>query len=445
MNSNDDIQDVIGLQENVKNEIGPEGGMPQPNAESFNAAVIVEQLSGGDPTAKAKESVAVVDSHQDVDSISRMDEIRKELSEADNAGPERPTSEFWGNVTDPRFHDPGKFRYLVHAFDKYNEAGIGLMLTGTEHSEAQAVDLLLEPSRVAERVSLSMSLIDEAHTSVWGFTGGLIIRAPASNIQLASPTDASVVNADPYSIKVRAGEVGELRDPDAILRETQPGKHNEIVALGEDASGNKLQVDGIFYIVDEDGDVPDMQACNRLRSLATENNLPLVEIPYGEYVQEGIFEISQGKSKGKVAHYQGKEYVLDHSWKTPFEVSTGVKTYFAAPEEAEGMISHFIEVGIITPTEAQELRETYNNTYRQKMKPSIGNEGEISYITFRNGVGKNFIEYNFRSGKLFKTVHRGSVVQQSPITVDEINQALESDRNNISEDEYTLIKTKLPS
>ena len=56
-----------------------------------------------------------------------------------------------------------------------------------------------QPERVAERVSLSMPLIDQDHTATWG-RGGLIISAPEENIVLTSRTDAGAHNHNKDSL-----------------------------------------------------------------------------------------------------------------------------------------------------------------------------------------------------------------------------------------------------
>lgn len=83
---------------------------------------------------------------------------------------------YWGQTTDPVKHNPDGFRYLVHAF---NPCAIGNALilnnlvtqdegTVTDEAGDQSIDVFKEPERIDERVSLSMSLIDQDHTATWG-------------------------------------------------------------------------------------------------------------------------------------------------------------------------------------------------------------------------------------------------------------------------------------
>lgn len=83
---------------------------------------------------------------------------------------------YWGQTTDPCRHNPDDFRYLAHAFNPYAR-GNALILnnlvtqdegTVTDEAGDQSIDVFKEPERIDERVSLSMSLIDQDHTATWG-------------------------------------------------------------------------------------------------------------------------------------------------------------------------------------------------------------------------------------------------------------------------------------
>ncbi len=92
----------------------------------------------------------------------------------------------WGETSDPKEHDPKKFRYLVHALNPFATALQPLVAISAESSGAykvdksegdQSINLFDQPERLGERVSLSMSLIDQNHTGTWG-QGGIIVDAP---------------------------------------------------------------------------------------------------------------------------------------------------------------------------------------------------------------------------------------------------------------------------
>lgn len=82
---------------------------------------------------------------------------------------------YWGQTTDPCRHNPEDFRYLVHAFNPHARIGALFIQLVTQDKgivadEAgdQSINVFKEPERVDERVSLSMSLIDQDHTATWG-------------------------------------------------------------------------------------------------------------------------------------------------------------------------------------------------------------------------------------------------------------------------------------
>ena len=115
-----------------------------------------------------------------------------------------------GGTTDPRFHDPKKFRYLVHALRPYGNpppalASLYVGLDEIEYSQQfgnQKINLIEQPEQVANRVSLSMSLIDENHTRTF-HDAGLIITAPPENIMVTSGVDAGTQNSNISDLQAR--------------------------------------------------------------------------------------------------------------------------------------------------------------------------------------------------------------------------------------------------
>ena len=82
---------------------------------------------------------------------------------------------YWGQTTDPSQHNPDDFRYLVHAFNSRARLGALFIQLVTQDEVAatdevgdQSINVFEEPERIDERVSLSMSLIDQKHTATWG-------------------------------------------------------------------------------------------------------------------------------------------------------------------------------------------------------------------------------------------------------------------------------------
>ena len=103
-------------------------------------------------------------------SFELLEAVNQEVT---NAGKGEPV--YWGQTTDPCRHNPDNFRYLVHAFNPHARLGALVIQSvmqdeGAVADEAgdQSIDVFKEPERIDERVSLSMSLIDQDHTATWG-------------------------------------------------------------------------------------------------------------------------------------------------------------------------------------------------------------------------------------------------------------------------------------
>ena len=157
---------------------------------------------------------------------------------------------YWGQTTDPSQHNPEDFRYLVHAFNPHARLGALFIQLVTRDEEAvadgqgdQSINVFKEPERVDERVSLSMSLIDQDHTATWG-GAGIIMAAPESSVVLTSPTDAGTPNSHRDRLIAKGRFMGIL-SPDEILERSSPDRYNEIVALGSTG----LKAVGFFYKV----------------------------------------------------------------------------------------------------------------------------------------------------------------------------------------------------
>ena len=104
-----------------------------------------------------------------------------ELSEPTNQRPysiheDEPV--YWGQTTDPDQHNPDNFRYLVHAFNPFSlfNAIYTSKKTGASNDEVrrQSIDLRIRPEEIDERVSVSMSLIENGRTATYG-SGGIIV------------------------------------------------------------------------------------------------------------------------------------------------------------------------------------------------------------------------------------------------------------------------------
>ena len=313
-----------------------------------------------------------------------------------------PPIKVWGGVTDPKEHNPKNFRYLVHAFNSFATASQPLVAISAELSGAykvdktegdQSINLFDEPERLAERVSLSMSLIDQDHTGTWG-EGGIIVEAPEENIVITSPTDVGSHNSSKEFLERQAQKQPRLAG-EQLLKFTSHGIYNEVVAFAKSETGKPLRLKGFFIKVDKNGQPTDPVIAQKMRQHAARLNLPLVEIQVlGPYEQE-MFEIAKN---GVWAHFKGNRYNLG-SEDPEFAFNAyddKVDTFFPSPQEIEEVVAHFRERGDINEAQAQQILERYIIADARRKSPKIEYDpktSEISRVTIKDGYGKDAIEY----------------------------------------------------
>ncbi len=323
--------------------------------------------------------------------------------EGANLTPEKePGPKIWGEVTDPKEHDPKKFRYLVHAFNPFATASQPLVAISAEVSGAykvdksegdQSINLFDQPERLGERVSLSMSLIDQEHTGTWG-QGGIIVETPEENIVIVSPTDTGSHSSSKDFLRRQAQDQLRLSG-EQLLQSTSDGIYNEVVAFAKSERSEVVRLQGFFIKVDKRGQPTDPVIAEKMKQHARRLNLLLVEIQVqGPYEQE-MFEITENSIW---AHYKGNRYNLG-SDNPDFAFSAyddRVDTFFPAPQEIEQVIAHFVERGNINEAQAQQIRERYKIADSQRKSPKVEYDPksqEISRVTIKDGYGKDAIEY----------------------------------------------------
>src|SRR3990167_10350893 len=94
----------------------------------------------------------------------------KDCAPEPNGASENLSVAAWGDVTNPENHNASSFRYLVHTFSPSGKiTALSVLHSGsapeipTYQKGDQSVNLLGQPERINDRVSLSMSLIDQDH------------------------------------------------------------------------------------------------------------------------------------------------------------------------------------------------------------------------------------------------------------------------------------------
>jgi hypothetical protein len=331
---------------------------------------------------------------------------QKQLMNFEDVKPVTPEKEppikIWGEVTDPKKHDPKNFRYLVHAFNPFATATQPLLAISAELSGAyqvdktegdQSINLFEQPERIGERVSLSMSLIDQDHTRTWG-EGGIIVEAPEENIVITSPTDTGSHGSSKEFLERKAQDQPRLTG-EQLLKFTSPEIYNEVVAVAKSKRGKTLRLKGFFIKVDRNGQPTDLFIAQKMRQHAARLNLPLVEIQVqGPYDKEK-FEIAENEI---YAYYKGNRYNLGsedpefafNAYDDKFD------TFFPSPQEIEEVVAHFKERGDINEAQAQQILEKYRIADARRKSPKIEYDpktSEIKRVTIKDGYGKDEIEY----------------------------------------------------
>lgn len=322
---------------------------------------------------------------------------------------------YWGQTTDPSQHNPDNFRYLVHAFNPFSlfNAFYISKKTGASNDEVrrQSIDLRIRPEEIDERVSVSMSLIENGHTATYG-SSGIIVQAPESSIVFTSPTDAGVINSNKGRLVAR-GQSRGLLSPDQLLEHGSPHTYNEVVALGR--SG--LRAVGLFYKVDSRKKPVDSDQAANMLGLGRRTGLPVVEIP-----KENIY------TENKVVRYT----YMDSSRREELRIFLGgmcycapkskgdlgfrvvegdtLKRHFPSPEKFEAAIGFALRTGEIGEDEANQILEDYRTADIERQTPTayFDKDGEIDRVECLQGYGEREVKLNINRHGIANKIQKGA-------------------------------------
>lgn len=301
---------------------------------------------------------------------------------------------FQGDTTDPSQHDPTNFRYLVHALNPYVKiSAMRIAVDFSDHINSshgnQSINMYKQPERVAERVSLSMSLIDQGHTATWG-DGGLIISAPEENIVLTSRTDAGTHNNDKNSLLEQGARHGVM-SADQLLATTSPRQYNEVVALA-DNDGSKLETIGFFYKVTSRGEPVDPVIARQMRMHAERLGLPVVEI-LQEAKKDKVTRYALGDDEQEhiAITYNGESFAIagfDRNYIYYMTEEAG-RHRFASPEEMSAALQFAVDTNEMTEVEMQRVLDDYAEVRERRMTPTAyyDDEGNFEKIVYYDGYG----------------------------------------------------------
>lgn len=305
---------------------------------------------------------------------------------------ERLVGNAYGGVTDPARHNRSRFRYLVHGINPFAVLNSQLAKkTGLEQGVMydpawgdQSISAYEEPEHIGDRVSLSMSLIDQDHTDTWG-CGGLIIAAPPENIVLTSPSDAGVDNHNrPQLLAMR--QANPPMDGDKLLSKTDQA-YNEVVALGE-YEGQRLQTIGFFIKVTEQCQPYDSALAERLRREASRLSLPIVSI-----IQPSMFKKQSAERTNTLASIHVDNWRFNMSFgENPCVTALNETGHVVFPKPSR--IRHALlaarSAGILSDEEMKLIAEGYRASIDERRTPKpVYDDGKLIRLDCIVGYEEN--------------------------------------------------------
>ena len=309
----------------------------------------------------------------------------------------------WGDTTDPSSHNPASFRYLVHGINPFAKISFTLFdLTAAQDGEhldpevrnRKQINLFDTPERVAERPSLSMSLIDEAHRGTWG-DGGLLLSVPAENVLLTCNQDCGSPRGNMVRLRERASEEKPL-SPNELLQVSVEFRYNEVVAEGETLAG-KVELVG-FFSKSVGGQPIDKTLHRQFANHAFRLGLPLVllEEPT-QYRRADLAETEQGI----FFNLNGKRvFLYDDPSEFPITINRhpSLPSQFPSPaeiEEISAFLDSNISLGTATHTRARKIIDQGDRPALRSKDPEKElrlalweNGEEVVYTLYESGIAQ---------------------------------------------------------
>lgn len=316
----------------------------------------------------------------------------------------------WGNVTDPKNHNPAKFRYLIHAINPMATASkgmVGAMIMKDEpHSVNkedgdQTINLFSSPERLDQRIALSCSLIDQEHHGTWG-RAGLLVEAPSENVIITSNQDVGAIVMSKKHLEDQARK-NHLLTADQLIQQTYPSSYNEVVVLAN-RNGKKVVLAGFFYKTTEDGTPIDEAFYRKMSIHAQRLNLPLVPItelnPYRED------KITQNDERFSV-QFGGKLYNLRYKdeWGFTSYGQSGFSVFFS-PDEIE-QVFNYLRENNVDESEIDQLRTEYAEADKTRQQPKVtyDEQGTVTLVEKRSGYGTGGMKTTISKGGYARRVN----------------------------------------
>ena len=178
------------------------------------------------------------------------------------------------------YESPDKL-LLVHAFNPLAKATQPMMAMGEigvdqEYNQRQAIDILKNPTRINERISLSTSLIEiDGKNKTWGHAG-YIISVPGEDVISTSTSDAGSSNSN-YNKLIQQQEENrrgrKILPPSELIRQSNGYSYNEVLVFAKNA-----KIVGCFVKIGPDGKPINEELAQQVREVAKKLSVECREI-----------------------------------------------------------------------------------------------------------------------------------------------------------------------
>jgi hypothetical protein len=170
---------------------------------------------------------------------------------------------------------------LVHAFHPLSKDTQPMMAMGEkgvdpEYNQRQAIDILENPTKINQRVSLSTSLIEkDGKNKTWGHAG-YIISVPRDDVISTSTSDNGSLNSN-YNKLIQLQEENirgrKILTPDELYKLSSEFLYNEVLVFAKNA-----KIVGCFVKIGPDGKPIDEELAKKVRQVAKNLSVECMDI-----------------------------------------------------------------------------------------------------------------------------------------------------------------------
>lgn len=232
----------------------------------------------------------------------------------------KPTpEEFYRELTDPNNHDPDNYCYIIHALNSYAQVALTIFaIENKGYDPAQSIELLEEPERIPEKKLISTSIISNGHNATWG-SAFFILDVPWDNFVSMSPSDSATSIVRPDAVLAHAQ--APYTTPSKLIEQTKMvsmgSSYNEVVVTGNKA-GKKVRIKGIGLKLTDTGErIIEPQEAGRMREIAMQMHLPLVEIIGQSRIKDCEAQVCEGHKgicRSIYINKGGHRYCFEGDW-----------------------------------------------------------------------------------------------------------------------------------